>query len=99
MGIYLEKQSESNPLIVRNISTLVLLVNAGRNDPRMGDFVPDVQGERPGYRVGRMNPAVEVKDVVRNVIGVDAIDGVADILASGDDNRKGEEDHRADAPV
>ena len=26
--MYLEKQSESNPLIVRNISTLVLLVNA-----------------------------------------------------------------------
>ena len=65
----------------------------------MGDLVPDVQGERSGYRVGRMNPAVEVKDVVRNVVGVDAIDRVADILAGGDDHREGEEDHRANAPV
>ena len=46
-----------------------------------------------------MDPAIEIEDVIRHIVGVDAVNGVAHILTSGDDHRKGEEDHRADAPV
>ena len=46
-----------------------------------------------------MDPAIEIEDVIRHIVGVDAVNGIAHILASGDDYRKGKEDHRADAPV
>ena len=96
---YLEKQSESDPLVVRDIATLVLFVDVGGDDPRMGHLVPHMEGQGPRYRVRRMDPTVEVEHVIRHIIGVDAVDGIAHILAGGDDHRKGEEDHRANAPV
>ena len=46
-----------------------------------------------------MYPAVGVDHVLGDVVGVDAVDGVAHILARGNDHREGEKDHRADAPM
>ena len=46
-----------------------------------------------------MDPAIEIEDVIRHIVGVDAVNGIAHILAGGDDHREGEKDHRADAPV
>ena len=97
--IYLEKQSESNPLVVGDVSALVLLIDVRGDDPRMSHFIPHMEGQGPGYRISGVDPAVEVKDVIWHVVCVDAVNGVAHILTSGDDHRKGEEDHRADAPV
>ena len=97
--IYLKKQSESNPLVVGDVSTLVLFINVRGDNSRMGHFIPHVEGQGPGYRISGVDPAVEVKDVIWHVVCVDAVNGVAHILTSGDDHRKGEEDHRADAPV
>ena len=65
----------------------------------MGHFIPHVEGQGPGYRISGVDPAVEVKDVIGHIVCVDAVNGIAHILASGDDYRKGKEDHRADAPV
>lgn len=96
---YLEKQSESDPLVVGHVAALVLLIRVGGHDAGVGDLVPHVERERPRDGVGGVDPAVEVEDVVRHVIGVYAVDGVAHILAGGDDHREGEQDHRADAPV
>ena len=97
--IYLEKQSESNPLVVGDVSALVLLIDVRGDDPRMSHFIPHMEGQGPGYRISGVDPAVEVKDVIGHIVCVDAVNGIAHILASGDDYRKGKEDHRADAPV
>ena len=46
-----------------------------------------------------MDPAVSVENVLRNILGVDAVDRVADVLPRRDDYREREQDDRADAPV
>ena len=39
---YLEKQSESDPLVVADVATLVLLVNVASDDPGMRHLVAHV---------------------------------------------------------
>ena len=46
-----------------------------------------------------MDPAVQIEDVVGNVVSVNAVDRVADVLPRRDDYREREQDDRADAPV
>ena len=96
---YLKEEREADPLVVGHVSALVLLVDVGRDDPGVRHLVAHVQRERPRDGVGAVDPAVEVEDVVGDVLGVDAVDGVADILPGRHDHGEGEEDHRADAPV
>lgn len=45
--------------------------------------------EGTGDRVSRMNPAEGVEDVLGDVLGVDAIDGIAHILLGRNDQREG----------
>ncbi len=96
---YLKKQRESDPLIVGDVSALVLLADVGGEDAGVGDLVADVERQRPGYRVGGVDPAVQVEHVVGHVVRVDAVDRVAHILPRRDDHGEREQDHRTDTPV
>ena len=65
----------------------------------MRHLVAHVERQRPGNGVGGMDPTIQIEDVVWDVLGVDTVDGIAHVLASGDDDRERQQDHRADAPV
>ena len=41
-----------------------------RHDPRMGHVSAHVQGEGPGYCVGRVDPAIQVEHIVRNILAI-----------------------------
>ena len=65
----------------------------------MGNLASNMQGQGSWDGISGMDPAVEVEHVVGDIIGMDTVDGVAHILARGNDHREGEKDHRADAPM
>ena len=46
-----------------------------------------------------MDPAVSVENVLRNILGVDAVDGVADILSRGHNQAESQQYHHRDAVV
>ena len=95
----MKEQRESNPLVVGDVSPLLLLVGTRLEDAGMSDLFADMKGQRPRDRVGGVDPAVEVEHVVGHIVGVDAVDGVADVLPRRYDDGEREQDHRTDTPV
>ena len=96
---YLKEQRESDPLIVRDVSPLLLLVRTGLEHTGVGHLLPHLQRECPWDGVGRVDPAVEVKHVVRHIVGVNAVYGVADVLSGRDNDGECEKDDRANTPM
>jgi len=47
--------------------------------------------------VGRVDPTVCVENVLRNILGVDAVDRVADVLSRRHNQTEGQQDHHRDA--
>lgn len=95
---YLEEEAEANPLIILDVF-LVSLVPGRPIDARMGHFEADLFEVGAVDGVGRMDPAVGVKDVLGDILGVDAVDGVADVLSRRDDETERQQDHHRDAVV
>ena len=46
-----------------------------------------------------MDPTVQVEHIVRHVVGVNAVYGVADVLPGRHDHGKRQKDHRANTPM
>lgn len=81
---YLEKQTETDPLIVA-VGFPIFQLSFGILHSRISDFFTDFLFECRFQRIGRMNPTVRIQYVFRYVLSVNAIDRIADILSSGDD--------------
>ena len=84
--LYLKEKAEANPLVVSDISPLLRvdsLVNT-----RMGDI--DTYSLPEGTRncVGWVNPAVSVQDILWDVFRVNAVYGIANVLAGCHYERK-----------
>ena len=78
---HLKEEAEADPLIVANIAPLLRvdgLVYAG-----VGHVDTDPLPEGAGDRVRGVDPAVRVQHVLRNVLSVNTVDGVAHILPVG----------------
>lgn len=91
---YLQKQHEADPLVISVLFPLGVgirlgVVDAGERHLRA---LPLPVGRGDG--VGAVYPAVRVEDVLGQVLAVYAVDGVADVLAGGDD--QGERDEYDD---
>ena len=78
---YLKEQRETDPLIVGDVSSLLLLVRTGLEHTGVGHLLPHLQRECPWDGVGRVDPAVEVENIVRHIVGVNAVYGVAHVLS------------------
>lgn len=57
---------------------------------RVSDIEPDPLPEGRRYRVRRVDPTVGVENILGDVLGVDAVDGVADVLLGRHDERESE---------
>lgn len=60
---------------------------------------PEPLAEGRGDGVGGVYPAVSVDHVLRDLLSVDAVYGVPDVLARGDDEAEREQDHHRDGVV
>jgi hypothetical protein len=96
--LYLEEEAEADPLIILDVF-LVGLVSGRPVDARMRDFEADLLEVGTVNRVGRMDPAVGVEDVLGDILGVDAVDGVADVLSRRHDETERQQNHHRDAVV
>ena len=56
---------------------------------------PNPLPEGTRYGVGGVDPAVSIQNILRDVLGVDAVYGVANVLTSRDDEGKGEENNNS----
>lgn len=88
MKCYLEKQHETDPLIISVLLSLVFgirfrIVDAGKG--HLGAFFLPIGR---GYSVRAVYPAVSVQDILWQILAVYAIDGIADVLTGGDDERE-----------
>ena len=61
-------------------------------DARVSDIDPYPLPEGTGYGVRGMDPAVCVEHILRDVLGVNTVDGVADILSGGDNQRESQQE-------
>ena len=95
---YLEEEAEADPLVI-GVGLLVVGLAPGVVDSRVRDDPTHLLLERRPDRVRGMDPTVSVEDVLGDILGVDAVDGVADVLPSGDDQAESDEDHDGDAVV
>ena len=94
---YLEEEAEADPLVVFMISPLVRI--EGLIDAGMGDVETDSLPKGARNRVRRVDPAVGVEHLFGNVLGVNAVDGIADVLLGRHDEREGEHAGRRHAVV
>lgn len=85
MKCYLEKQHETDPLVVSILLSLAFVIRFGIVDAGKGHFQAFFLPIRSGYSVRAVYPAISVQDVLRQILAVYAIDGIADVLAGGDD--------------
>ena len=69
----LEEEREADPLVVGDVSSLVLLVVGAGHHPGVGHVPPNVQGEGPGDGVGGVDPTVEIEHIVWNVLKLDQV--------------------------
>lgn len=91
---YLQKQHEADPLIVSVLLSLGIGIRLGIVDAGEGHLRAFPLPVRCGYRVRAVYPAVGVQDVLGQVLAVYAVDGIADVLASGDDQgERDQQDH------
>jgi len=65
----------------------------------MRDFIADLFEVGTVDRVGGVDPAVCIKDVLWDILGVDAVDRVADILSRRHNEAEGQQDHHRDGVV
>lgn len=82
---YLHKQHKTDPLVVSVLLFLAVGIRSGVVDAEEGHFRALPLPVRRGDRVRAVYPAIRVQDVLGQVFAVYAVDGIADILASGDD--------------
>ena len=68
LEVHLKEKCESDPLIVGDISSLVLLVVSTGHHTRMCHVPPHVERERTWYCVRGVDPAVQVEHVVWNIL-------------------------------
>ena len=78
---------------------LVGLVSWRPIDARMWHLEADLLQVGTVDGVGRMDPAVGVEDVLGYILGVDAVDRVADILSRRHNQTEGQQDHHCDTVV
>lgn len=82
---YLQEQHEADPLIVSVLLPLGIGIRLGVVDAGKGHFRTFSLPVRRGNRVRAVYPAVCVQDILGQILAVYAVDGIADVLASGDD--------------
>jgi len=91
---YLEEQTEAHPLIVA-VSLAIVHLAAGVVHAGVRHADAHLLLERLLDGVRRVYPTVRVEHVLRYVLGVHAVDGVADVLPGGDDQtERGQQHHR-----
>ena len=81
MWIYLKEKAETDPLVISDISPLLRVnsfVNAG-----VSNINTNPLPEGTGDGVGGVDPAVGVQHVLGDVFCVDAVYGIANVLACG----------------
>lgn len=89
---YLEEEAKADPLVVLVVAALLGVY--GLVDSRMGHIESYALPEGTRDSVGGVNPTISIEDVLRNVFGVDAVDGVAHVLLGRHDEGEGEHDGR-----
>ena len=95
---YLEKEAEADPLIVLDVLLVGLVLRRPVNTWMRyldADFLE--VGAVDGVR--RVDPAVGVEHVFRNILGVDAVDRVAHILSRRHNQAERQQYHHRDAVV
>lgn len=91
---YLQEQHEADPLVVSVLLSLAFGIRFGIVDAGEGHLQAFFLPVRRGYRVGAVYPAVSVQNVLGQVFAVYTVDGVADVLASCDDQgERYQQDH------
>ncbi len=65
----------------------------------MGHLEPDLFQVGTVDRISRMDPAVGVEDVLGDILGVDAVDRIADVLSRRHNETERQQDHDRDAVV
>ena len=70
---YLEKETETNPLVVGHVSSFFFLPHIRGHDPRMGDLASNMQGQGSWDGISGMDPAVEVEHVVWHIFGMNTV--------------------------
>ena len=70
---HLEKETETNPLVVGHVSSFLLLPHIRGHDARMGDLGSDMQGQGSRDGISGMDPAVEVEHVVWHIFGMNTV--------------------------
>lgn len=63
------------------------------SDARIRHFLSGLFEEHALQRIGAVDPAVCVENIFGNIFGVDAVDGIADVLTRGDNQREGDQHH------
>ena len=97
-GSYLKEEAEADPLIILDVF-LVSLIFWGAVDARMGHFKANFLEVCTVDGVGGVDPTVCVENVLRNILGVDTVDRVADVLSRRHNQTEGQQDHHRDAVV
>lgn len=97
-GSYLKEEAEADPLIILDVF-LVSLIFWGAVDARMGHFKANFLEVCTVDSVGGVDPTVCVENVLRNILGVDTVDRVADVLSRRHNQTEGQQDHHRDAVV
>ena len=85
---YLEEQTEADPLIVLMVSSLIGIKRFVHT--WMSDIKADTFPECAGDCVCGVDPTERVEDVLWNVFGVDAVNGITHILFGRNYEREGE---------
>jgi len=95
---YLEKEAEAHPLVVA-VSFSVVQLAAGVVHAWVRDGDAHLLLERLLDGVRRVYPTVRVEHVLGYVLGVHAVDRVADVLPGGDDQAERGQQHHGQAVV
>jgi len=98
MSTYLEKKAEAHPLVVA-VRLAVVRLAAGVVHTRVRDADAHLLLERLFDGVRRVYPTVRVQHVFGYVLGVHAVDRVADVLPGGDDQAERGQQHHGQAVV
>ena len=75
---------------------LLVLLIPGLINSGMRNIHPNSLPVGRAESVGGVDPAVGVQHILGDVLGVDAVDGVAHVLPGGDKEREGEASHHRD---
>lgn len=95
---YLEEQTEAHPLVIA-VRLAVVALAAGVVHAGVRHADAHLLLERLLDGVRGVYPAVRVEHVLRYVLGVHAVDRVADVLARGDDQAERGQQHHGQAVV